>query len=159
MFEILGFYGIPSEIINAIRVLYSNTCSSVLTPDCETEPFNVLTGIIQGDTLATFLLIFIDDYIMRTSVNTINERGVQYQLRRSSRNSALHITDADFADDKALLSDNLENAQVLLLSLESAANCTGLHLNEKTTECMPINIQGDFQIRNNSNNVLKRTQS
>ena len=55
----------------------------------------------------------------------------------------------------ALLSDNLENAQVLP-SLESVANCTGLHLNEKKTECMPINIQGDFQIRTNSNNVLKR---
>ena len=48
MFEILGFYGISSEIINAIRFLYSNTCSSVLTPDCETEPFDVLIGILQG---------------------------------------------------------------------------------------------------------------
>ena len=156
MFEILGFYGIPSEIINDIRVLYSNTYSSVLTPDCETEPFDVLTGILQGDTLAPFLFIIVVDYIMRTSVDTINEKGFQYQPRRSSRHPALHITDADFADDIALLSDNLENAQVLLSSLESAANCTGLHLNEKKTECMPINIQGDFQIRTNSNNVLKR---
>ena len=94
--------------------------------------------------------------MMRTSVDTINEKGFQYQPRRSSRHPALHITDAFFADDIALLSDNLENAQVLLSSLESAANCTGLHRNEKKTECMPINIQGDFQIRTNSNNVLKR---
>ena len=48
------------------------------------------------------------------------------------------------------------NAQVLFSSLESAENWTGLHLNENKTECMPINIQGDVQIRNNSNNVLKR---
>ena len=33
MFEILGLYGIPSEIINAIKVLYSNTKSTILTPD------------------------------------------------------------------------------------------------------------------------------
>ena len=53
------------------------------------------------------------------------------------------------------MSDNLEIAQVLLSSLESAANCTGLHLNENKTECMPINTQGDIQIRTNPNNVLK----
>ena len=69
MFEILGFYGIPSEIINVIRVLYSNTCFSVLKPDCETEPFDVLTGILQGDTLEHFLFIIVIDYIMRTSVD------------------------------------------------------------------------------------------
>ena len=125
MFEILGFYGIPSEIINVIIVLYSNTCSSVLTPDCETEPFDVLTGILQGDTLAPFLFVVVVDYIMRTSVDTINEKGFQYQPRRGSRHPALHITDADFADDIALLSDNLENAQVLLSLLEAATNCTG----------------------------------
>ena len=156
MFEILGLYGIPSEIIDAIKVLYSNTCSSILTPDGETEPFDVVTGILQGDTLAPFLFIIVIDYIMRTSVDTINEKGFQYQPRRSSRHPALHITDADFADDIALLSDSLENAQVLLSSLESAANCTGLYLNEKKTECMPINIQDGFQIRTNSNKILKR---
>ena len=155
MFEILGHYGIPSEIIDAIRVLYSNTRSSVLTHDGETEPFDVVSGILQGDTLAPFLFIIVIDYIMRTSVDTINEKGFQYQPRRSSRHQALHITDADFADDIALLSDSLENAQVLLSSLESAANCTGLYFNEKKTECMPINIQDDSPIRTNSNNVLK----
>ena len=79
MFEILG---IPSESINAIRVLYSNTCSSVLTPDCETEQFDVLTGILQGDTLAPFLFIIFVDYIMRTFVDAINEKCFQYQPRR-----------------------------------------------------------------------------
>ena len=94
---------------------------------------------------------------MRTSVDTINEKGLQYQPRRSSRHPAAHpVTDADFADDIALLSDNLENAQGRPSSVESAENCTGIHLNEKKTECMPINIQGDFQIRTHTNNVLKR---
>ena len=56
MFEILELYGIPSEIINAIKVLYSNTKSTTLTPDGETEHFDILAGILQGDTLAPFLL-------------------------------------------------------------------------------------------------------
>ena len=155
MFDILRLYGIPTKIIDAIKVLYSNTRSSVLTPDGETNQFDIVAGILQGDTLAPFLFIIVIDYIMRTSVDTINEKGLQYQPRRSSRYPSLHITDADFADDIALLSDSLENAQALLSSLESTANCTGLHLNESKTEYMPINIQDDTQIRSISNKVLK----
>ena len=155
MFEILGLYGIPTEIIDAIKVLYSNTRSSVLTPDGETDQFDILAGILQGDTLAPFLFIIVIDYIMRTSIDTINGKGLQYQPRRSSRYPALHITDADFADDIALLSDSLTNAQTLLSSLESAANCTGLYLNETKTECMPINNQDDMEITTISNKVLK----
>ena len=73
------------------------------------------------------------EYIMRVSVNTMKENGLLYQPRRSSRYPALLITDANFADDIALLSDNLANAQALLSALESAANCTGLYLNETKT--------------------------
>ena len=57
MFEILGLYGIPTKIINAIKVLYTDTVSSILTSDGETEPFSILSGILQGDTLAPFLFI------------------------------------------------------------------------------------------------------
>ena len=131
MFEILGLYGIPSEIINAIKVLYSNTKSTILTPDGETEHFDILADILEGDTLAPFLFIIVIDYIMRVSVDTMKENGLIYQPRRNSRHPVLHITDADFADDIYLLSDNLANAQALLSALESSANCTGLYLNEK----------------------------
>ena len=76
MFEILQLYGIPLPIIDAIKVLYTNTSSSVLTHDGETSSFNITAGILQGDTLAPFLLdtlapflfILVVDYIMRLSV-------------------------------------------------------------------------------------------
>ena len=67
MFEILGLYGIPTETIEAIKVLYTNTRSSIITPDGETESFDILSGILQGDTLAPFLFIIVIDYIMRIS--------------------------------------------------------------------------------------------
>ena len=78
-----------------------------------------------------------------------------YRPRRSSRHPDLFITDADFADDIALLSDSLTNAQALLSALESASNCTGLYLNETKTECMPINTRNNIQIKTLSNNILK----
>ena len=115
MFEILELYGIPTETIEAIKVLYTNTRSSIITPDGETESFDILSGILQGDTLAPFLFIIVIDYIMRISVDTMKENGLLYQPRRSSRHPDLFITDADFADSIPLLSDSLTNSQALLI--------------------------------------------
>ena len=91
---------------------------------------------------------------MRVSVDTMKENGLLYQRRRSSRYPALHITDFNFADDIALLSDNLANAQALLSALESAVNYTGLYLNETKTECMPINISNHIDLKSLPNNIL-----
>ena len=44
------------------------------------------------------------------------------------------ITDADFANDIALICKSIESAQILLSSLESAANCVGLYFNDTKTE-------------------------
>lgn len=63
-------------------------------------------------------------------MGTIKGNGLLYQPMSSSCHPALHITDADFPDDIALLSDNLTNAQALLCALELAAISTGLYLNE-----------------------------
>ena len=57
MFEILELYGIPIQIIDAIKLLYTVTSSTILTPDGETSPFPIKAGILKGDTLAPFLII------------------------------------------------------------------------------------------------------
>ena len=66
------------------------------------------------------------------SVDKINSSGLEMQPRRSSRNPAVYLTDT--ADDIALISGSLINAQNLLLSLESAAKYVGLNFNESKTE-------------------------
>lgn len=143
MFEILGLYGIPETIIDAIRVLYTNTSSTILTPDGETEPIDILAGILQGDTLAPFLFIMVLDYVLRKSLDINNICGFQLHPRKSSRHPAVYLTDADFADDIALISNSIENAQILLNSLESAANCVGLYLNDSKTEYMSFTKSND----------------
>ena len=61
MFEILKLYGIPDQIIAAIKVMYTGTSSTVLSTDGETPSFPILAGILQGDTLAPFLFIIVVD--------------------------------------------------------------------------------------------------
>src|SRR6188508_2060418 len=62
MFSILEMYGIPPQIVNAIRCIYTDSKSFVSTPDGDTESFSINTGVLQGDTLAPFLFIITLDY-------------------------------------------------------------------------------------------------
>lgn len=107
------------------KVLYSYSSSTILTPDGETGILSIQAGILQGDTLAPFLFIVVVDYVLRMSVDTINSKGYQLKLRRSTRYPAEYLMDT--ADDIALISQSLANAQSLLRSLEQAANCVGLY--------------------------------
>ena len=90
------------------------------------------------------------------SLDTISDKGFEIKPRQSSRHPAKYLTDTDFADDIALISNSLVNAQCLLQSLEQASNCVGLFLNESKTEyvnrCM---YDSDFVIKSLNNTLLK----
>ena len=131
MFEILKLNGIPEKIICAIRALYTSTKAKVVSPDGDTEIFDIHTGVLQGDTLAPFLFIIVLDYVLRISVDSINEKGIKIKSPASKRDSGLFLTDLDFADDLALLSETIENLEELLHSLETAAGQFGLLCNER----------------------------
>ena len=66
MAEILKSYGIPQETIAAI-MLYKNTKAMVRSHDGDTEFFNVLARVLQGDTLAPFLFILTLDFVLQRS--------------------------------------------------------------------------------------------
>ena len=58
---------------------------------------------------------------------------------KSKTHSALCVTDIDYADDIALLSDSVDKAEKLLHNVEMAAKLIGLHINEKKTQYMTFN--------------------
>ena len=45
MFQILSAYGIPGSIIKSIRLIYEDSCAKVVTPDGDTQIFDILDGI------------------------------------------------------------------------------------------------------------------
>ena len=63
---------------------------------------------------------------------------------RSKRYPAKTITDADYADDLALLANTPNQAETLLHSLERAAAGIGLHVNAHKTEYMCYNQTGNI---------------
>ena len=142
MEQILLAYGLPKETVAAIMILYRNT--KVRLPDWDTEYFDIVAGVLQGDTLALYLFIICLDYVLRTSIDKIRENGFELTKRRSKRYPAETITDADYADDLALLANTPNQAETLLHSLEQAAAGIGLHVNAHKTEYMCYNQTGNI---------------
>ena len=140
--EILRAYGVPAKIVSAIAATYSQTWAKVRTPDGDTESFEILAGVLQGDTLAPFLFIVALDYALRCAIDGKEEElGFTLTKRASRRVPAKTLTDLDFADDISLLSDNVEKACKLLIEVERQCLRIGLGMNTKKTKVMAENVE------------------
>ena len=87
MEQILLAYGLPKETVAAIIILYRNTKVKVRSPDGDTEYFDIVAGVLQGDTLAPYLFIISLDYVLRTSIDKIRENG--FELTKKKKQKAL----------------------------------------------------------------------
>ena len=160
MFKILKAYGIPEKLVKIIELMYSDTRARVLTPDGETEFFNIVAGVLQGDTLAPFLFAIVLDYVMRQALNDrVEDLGFYLDRKRSRRHQPIIITDTDFADDIALISKEIEQAQEMLTRVEHEASKVGLHLNAKKTELMKFNLPGSAGVHASDGSLIKETEN
>ena len=82
--------------------------------------------------------------MLRSSIDKIRENGFELTKKRSRRYPARTITDADYADDIAILANTPNQAETLLHSMERAAAGIGLHVNAHKTEYMFYNQTGDI---------------
>ena len=116
----------------------------VRSPDGDTEYNDIVAGVQQGDTLAPYLFIICLDYLLRTSIDKIKENDFELTKKRSRRYTAKTITDADYANDIAILANTPNQAETLQHSLEQAAAGIGLHVNAHKTEYMCFNQTGNI---------------
>ena len=131
-------------------MLYRNTKVKVRFPHRDTDYFDIVAGVLQGDTLAPYLFIICLDYVLRTSIDKMKENGFKLTKERSRRYPTQTITDANYADKIALLAKTPAQAETLLHSLERAAAGIGLHVNAHKTEYMCFNQRGDISTLNGS---------
>ena len=117
MEQIVLAYSLPKETVAAITILYRNTKVKVRSPEGDTKYFDIVAGVLQGDTLAPYRFIICLDYVLRTSIDKIRENGFEMTKKRSRKYSAKTITDADFADDIAILANTPNQAEIQLHSL------------------------------------------
>ena len=72
--QILLAYGLPKETDTVIMMLYENMKTMVHSPDRDIDFFDIDAGVLQGDTLAAYLIIFCLDYVLQIS-DLIKEKG------------------------------------------------------------------------------------
>ena len=75
MEQILIAYGLPKETATAIMMIYRNTKVKVRSQDEDTDNFDIVVGVLPGDTLAPYMFIICLEYKLRTSIDIIKENG------------------------------------------------------------------------------------
>ena len=157
MLRILKAYGLPPNILRAIEAMYTNTRAKIISPDGETEMFDITGGVLQGDTLAPFLFVIVLDYALRKALDgKENDLGFTITPRRSRRHPKEAIADLDFADDISLLSDEIEEAQQLLYSVERECKKVGLGLNGPKTKYLAYNIEDQQPLQTLDGTTLEK---
>ena len=76
------------------------------------------------------------DYVFRMSIDKMRDNSFKLAKERSRRYPTHTITDADYANDIALLANTPTQAETLLHGLEWAAAGIGLHVNADKMEYM-----------------------
>ena len=100
------------------------------------------------------------DYAMRQAIgNDALELGFKLNRKRSRRHNPNVITDLDFADDIALVAEELEQAQDFLHCVQENAAKIGLHLNSDKTEFMSFNQVQDTVLKTVNNENIKKVDN
>ena len=154
MEQILLTYGLLKETMAAIMMLYRNMKVNIRSLDGDTDYFDIVAGLLQGDTLAPYLFINCLDYGLRTSIDKMKDNGFKPTKERSGIYPAQTFPDKDYTNDIVLLVNTSTQVETLLHSLEWAAACIGLYVNAHKTEYMCFNQRGDISTQSDSSRKL-----
>ena len=58
-------------------MIYTDRKVKVRSPDGDTDYFDIVAGVLHGDTLALYLFIICLDYVLRTSIDKIKKQRFQ----------------------------------------------------------------------------------
>ena len=150
MEQMLLTYSVPKETAAAIMMLYKNTKVKVRSPEGDTDYFDIVAGLLQGDTLAPYLFIVCLDYVLQLSIDLIKENGFTLVKERSRRYPAQTIMDVDYTDAITILANTPAHAESLLYSLEWAESGIGFYVNAGKSSYMCFNLRSDICTINGS---------
>ena len=84
----------------------------------ETDYFDIVAGVLQGDTFAPSLCIIYLDYMLGTSIDLMKENCFKLAKEKKQRIPCTNIMDVEYADDIMLLVNSPTQAECLLHNLE-----------------------------------------
>ena len=122
-----------------LSVCFTKTHKSAVKVDGGLSyPFDVTTGVLQGDVLAPFLFVVLVDYLLKKATSQLDSGAVTHSCL-SRRDPAKSLNDLDFEDDITLLESSISRARVQLTKTAEAAADLGLVISAPKTEYMTVN--------------------
>ena len=88
MEQILLSHSLPKETVSAIMMLYRNMKVKIRSLDGDTDYFDIVAGVLQGDTLAPYVFIICLDYVLRISIDEMKDKVSSW--RRKKAEDTLH---------------------------------------------------------------------
>ena len=133
-------------MLKIIEALHSNTSAAVRTCGKISDHFSVSSGVKQGCVLApTLFNLYVDSVIRLVITDHQPDVGVclSYLLdadlvgNRKKLTSEMSVSDLEYADDMALISDSYESLSSLK-SLDSSCHYMELTINYKKTKLLAV---------------------
>ena len=91
MEQTLLAYSQHKETVAAIMMLYRNIKVKIRSPDGDKDYFDIVAGVLQGDTLVPYPFIICLDYVLRTSIDIMKYNGFKLAKEKSRRYPAKQL--------------------------------------------------------------------
>ena len=147
-------YHLPPKLLNVIKALHNKTSAAVRTYGKISDQFPVSVGVKQGCVLAPTLFNLFLDAVIRLAITDHQSEGglcLSYLLdadlvgSRKKLTSEVSVSDLEYADDMALISDSCEGLITLLESLDSTCHHMDLTINYKKMKLLTVLPDDDTQ--------------
>ena len=113
--------------------------------------------------MAPYLFAIVLDFVLcQTYEYREKEVGFTLYRRRSTRHPPITITDLDFTDKLALISEKIEQAQMvkkMKMKIEDEAENVGLIGNTKKAEAQIFNHSSQVEIKAKSGEIYKNAEN
>jgi len=138
LWKVLRHYGYPEKIIRILENMYKDTFSTARVNGEISNWFSTIVSVLQGFVLSPLLFIIFLEAVIAIALDNSHSGAVI---------NGVVIRDLRFADDIALLSDNVSDLQVTVDCIAQTAKNLDMCINVSKTEIHYISHgSNNFQI-------------
>lgn len=129
------FVDLPPKFLNIIKALHSNTSAAVRSYGKTSDPFPVFVGVKQGCVLVPTLFNLYFDAVIRMTMSLHQSHlglSLSYLLdadlvgNRKKLTSTVSVSDLEYADSMALISESFKGLTSMLESFDSKCHQMGM---------------------------------
>ncbi|KAI5746185.1 hypothetical protein M8J77_000906 [Diaphorina citri] len=146
LFNILEEYGADAKTVAIIKESLQATKSKIKFMGDISNPFEIKTGVRQGDGLSPLLFNCVLEKVIREWRIISKEVGIQ-TVRIGVKKDDLEIDCLAFADDLAIFAENIGDAKKQIDILKEVAEKTGLQISFEKTEFISSNTKAPKEMK------------